>query len=170
LKLGIDTSALIASVKREGEKFHNSVLMLSDIIKDHGHRGIASSLVLIELPGALIMTAIPIDKIFEIEASVQENFNLEILSYEEYIDKTVELMLEFRDLKRGLKIGAADFHHLATSIKESCEIFVTVDEHHLLRPETKQTLQKYIHILDPEEAIQRLKMTDHIKYGAGGGT
>lgn len=157
MKLGIDTSALIASIKKRGEKFHDSAVLLSDFIKDHGHVGIASSLVLIELPGALTMTTMPIEKIFEIEASVQENFNLEILSYEEYVDKTVELMMEFRDLKRVLKIGAADFHHLATSIKEKCEIFITVDERHLSRSETKQALQKYISILNPDKALQELK-------------
>lgn len=155
MRLGIDTSALIASVKKKGEKFHDSAILLSDFIKDNGHIGIASSLVLIELPGALTTSALPVEKIFEVQASVQDNFNLEILSYDEYVGRTVELMMEFRDLKRIL--GAADFHHLATSIKEGCEIFITVDEHHLLSAETKQALQKYISILSPDEALQKLK-------------
>lgn len=103
------------------------------------------------------MTTMPLEKLFETEASVQENFNLEILSYEDYVGKTVELMMEFRDLKRALKIGAADFHHLATSIQEKCEVFITVDENHLLRDETKQALQKYVSILNPSEALQKLK-------------
>lgn len=157
MKLGIDTSALIASVKKKAEKFHDSAILLSDLIKDRGHRVIVSSLVLIELPGALIMTTMPLERIFEIESSVQENFNLEILSYEDYVDRTIELMMEFRDLKRALKIGAADFHHLATSVQEKCEMFITVDEHHLLMDETKQAFKKYINILDPNEALPKLK-------------
>lgn len=160
LKLGMDTSVLVASVKRRGEKFHSSALQLSDIIKDRGLHGVASSLTLIELPGALASTAMPVEKIFEVESSIQENFNLSIPSYEEYIDKTVELVMEFRDLKRSLKIGAADFHHLATSIKERCEFFVTVDENHLLRPEVKQALQKYVAILNPDEALKTLMNSD----------
>lgn len=62
LKLGLDTSALIASIKKRGEKFHASAVLLSEIIKDRGYRGVASSLVLIESPGALATTAMPIEK------------------------------------------------------------------------------------------------------------
>jgi hypothetical protein len=66
-------------------------------------------------------------------------------------------MMKLRNLKRTLKIGAADFHHIAASIKEKREIFVTVDERHLLKAETKQALQKYINILNPGEALHKLK-------------
>jgi predicted nucleic acid-binding protein len=157
LKIGIDTSVLIASVKKSGEKFHASAIELSDVIKDFNHVGITSSLVLIELSGALATTTMPVEKIYETELSLQNSFNLEILSYENYVDKAVDLMIEFRSLKRMLKIGAADFHHLSTSIKEGSKIFVTVDEHHLLKSESRQAFRKYINILNPSETLQELK-------------
>jgi len=156
LKLGLDTSVLIASVKKRGEKYHSSALGLAEVFQKLGHIGVASSLLLIELPGALASTKMPIEKIFETEVSLQENFNLEIMSYENHVDTTLSLIFEFRDLKRRLGIGAVDFHHLATSIDEGCLSFVTVDERHLLRGETREALRKYIEILGPREAVQNL--------------
>jgi predicted nucleic acid-binding protein len=157
LKLGLDTSVLIASIKKRGEKHHSSALELGEKVKKSGHIGVASSLVLIELPSALATTKMPVEKIYETELSLEQSFNLEIMSYEDYIDRTLDLIFEFRDLKRRLGIGAADFHHLATSISEGCSSFVTVDEKHLLRNETREALRKHIEILGPQEAVQRLR-------------
>jgi len=97
----------------------------------------------------------PIEKIYTAEASIQENFNLVILPFQPYVDTTINLMFEFRELKRRHEIEAADFHHLATAIDEKCEAFVTVD--HLLKTETKEALNKYIKILDPKEALEIFK-------------
>ncbi len=153
----MDTSVLIASIKKRGEKYHSSALELSETVKKGDHIGVASSLLLIELPGALATTKMPVEKIYEAELSLQQGFNLEIMSYEDYIDRTLNLIFEFRDLKRKLGIGAADFHHLATSIDEGCSSFVTVDERHLLRSETRNALRKHIEILGPQEAAQRMQ-------------
>ena len=120
----------------EAEKYHSSALELSETVKKGDHIGVASSLLLIELPSALAMTKMPVEKIYEAELSLEQSFNLEIMSYEDYIDRTLNLIFEYRDLKRRLRIGAADFHHLATSIGERCSSFVTVDERHLLKSET----------------------------------
>lgn len=160
MKLGLDTSVLIASIKKRGEKYHSSAMDLGETVKKGGHIGVASSLLLIELPGALATTKMPVEKIYETELSLEQSFNLEIMSYEDYIDGTLNLIFEFRDLKRMLGIGAADFHHLATSIGEGCSSFVTVDEKHLLRSETREALRKHIEILGPQEAVRRLRERD----------
>ena len=158
MKIGVDTGVLIASVKRRGEKFHEGAVRLSSAIKDGGHAAVASSLVLIELPGGLSSsTRMPIDKIFEVEVSVQDNFELQVLPFEDYVDLTVELVFTFRELKGKWGIGSADFHHIATSIEEKCGIFVTVDENHLLRDECKKAFKKYIDVLDPNEAADALR-------------
>jgi len=157
LRLGLDTSILIASIKKRGEKYHTSALELGEKFKKGGHIGVASSLVLIELPGALATTKMPVEKIYEVELSLKQSFNLEIMSYEDHVDRTLDLIFEFRDLKRRLGIGAADFHHLATSIGEGCSSFVTVDEKHLLKSESREALRKHIEILGPQEAVQRLR-------------
>jgi len=157
LRLGLDTSVLIASIKKRGEKYHTSALELGEKFKKGGHIGVASSLVLIELPGALATTKMPVEKIYEVELSLKQSFNLEIMSYEDYVDRTLDLIFEFRDLKRRLGIGAADFHHLATSVGEGCSSFVTVDEKHLLKSESREALRKHIEILGPQEAVQRLR-------------
>lgn len=157
MKLGLDTSVLIASVKKRGEKYHSSAVELAETVKKNSHVGVASSLVLVELPGALATTRMPVEKIYETESSLEQSFNLEIMSYENYVDRTVDLILEFRDVKRRLGIGAADFHHLATSIDEGCSSFVTVDERHLLRGETVDALKRHIDILSPKQIVQRLR-------------
>jgi len=157
LRLGLDTSVLIASIKKRGERYHASALELGEKFKKGGHIGVASSLVLIELPGALATAKMPVEKIYEVELSLKQSFNLEIMSYEDYVDRTLDLIFEFRDLKRRLGIGATDFHHLATSIGEGCSSFVTVDEKHLLKSESREALRKHIEILGPQEAVQRLR-------------
>ena len=70
--------------------------------------------------------------------------------------KLLDEKCEFRDVKRRLGIGAADFHHLATSIDEGCSSFVTVDERHLLGGETVDALKRHIDILSPKQIVQRL--------------
>lgn len=157
MKLGIDTGVLIASIKRKGERFHDPSMRLAELIKDKGHTAVSSALVLVEFPGGLASsTTMPIDLIYTAELSIQESFALEIVPFDDHIDKTVDLTFEFRDLKRKLKIESADFHHLATAIGENCGAFVTVDERHLLRSEVSDALRKYIRVLDPSEAIRLL--------------
>ncbi|MGD0175583.1 MAG: hypothetical protein ABSC50_02020 [Candidatus Bathyarchaeia archaeon] len=53
----------------------------------------------------------PIEKIYEVTASVQAAFKLKIVEFEDYVDLAGELMFEFRDLKSKWQIGSADFHH-----------------------------------------------------------
>lgn len=148
---------LIASIKKKGERFHGSSLRLAELIKDKGHVAVSSALVLIEFPGGLASsTRMPIDLIHTAELSVQESFALEIVPFEDHIDKTVSLVFELRDLKGKLGIESADFHHLATAIGENCGAFVTVDERHLLRSEVSDALGRYIRVLDPSEATRLL--------------
>jgi predicted nucleic acid-binding protein len=155
MKVGIDSNVLVASVKKFGEPFHDSALELSRRIKDGNGSGISSGLVLIEVPGALAASSkMPIDKIYEVTAAVQEQFNLKIMEFESYVDRAKDLMFEFRDLKSKWQIGSADFHHLATSIQEGCEVFVTTDEKHLLRTACKEALEKHIKIINPTQAAE----------------
>lgn len=157
MRIALDTGVLIASVKRRGERYHKACLELSRLFRSADHEALASALVLIELPGGLASsTSMPFETIYQTGISVQKSFNLQILSFEDYVDRTVELMIEFRDLKRKLGIESADFHHLATSIREGCEFFVTIDEHHLLVNETVEALSKYTHIVNPHEAVKKL--------------
>jgi len=65
-------------------------------------------------------------------------------------------MLEFRDVKRRLEINSADFHHLATATGEGCRIFVTTDERHLLREETRVAFSGYVRICAPSEALREI--------------
>jgi len=57
----------------------------------------------------------------------------------------------------NLETEGARFHHLATSMDEACSGFVTVDEKHLLRNEIRKALEKHIEILNPQEAVQKLR-------------
>lgn len=99
----------------------------------------------------------PVEKIFETERSLLESFRVNIRPFEEYADRAVDLMLEFRQIKRKLDINSADFHHLATATGEGCTIFVTTDERHLLREETKNALSDYVRICAPSEAIREVR-------------
>ncbi len=158
MKIGLDASVLVAWVKKIGEKYHEDALELSIRITSDGHHGMSSALLLIELPGALASsTTMPIEKIYDVEASVMEKFRLGIKPYEPYVDRAVEFMLEFRSLKTKWEIGSADFHYLATSHQEGCDFFVTTDEKHLLRAECKEAFSKYIRILAPDEAASSLE-------------
>lgn len=160
MRLGIDTSVLIASIKRKGERFHGSCLRLAELVRSKEHEAVSSALVLIEFPGGLASsTRIPIEMIYTAEASVQQCFGLEIASYEEHVDRAIDLMFELRDLKRKLGIESADFHHLATAIGEGCHAFVTTDERHLLREEARDALRRYLKVLDPSEAAHELGRT-----------
>lgn len=155
LKIGLDTGIFISSIKKEGEKFHNDVLEILENVNFEQTVFISSALILIEIPGGLCSsTSLPIEKIYQIEKSLQMEFQVKIFPFDQYISKTKELMFEFRDLKRKLDIESADFHHLATSIQENCSIFLTIDERHLLNTTFRNQIKKYIEILSPTEFLQ----------------
>jgi predicted nucleic acid-binding protein len=155
MKVGIDSNVLVASVKKPGEPFHDSALELSRRIKDENGSGVSSALVLIEVPGALAAsTKMPIEKIYEVTATVQDQFNLKIMEFESYVNLAKDLMFEFRDLKSKWQIGSADFHHVATSIQEGCDLFVSTDEKHLLRTACREALEKHIGIVNPTQALE----------------
>jgi predicted nucleic acid-binding protein len=158
LRLGLDSSVLVASVKRRGEKHHAASLQLSELIRTGGHIGVCSALATLEVPGALASsTTMPLEKIYDVEVSLIDNFRVSFSAFEPHADMAVEMMLEFRELKRRFGIGSADFHHLATACSEACPIFATTDEHHLLRPECREQLSKYIRICSPAEVVVELK-------------
>ncbi len=157
MKIGLDANVLVASVKKVGEKYHRDTLGLSGRMVEGQHEGICSSLLLIELPGALASsTTMPVEKVYDVEVSVTENFRASIMPYEPYVRRAVDLMLEFRELKTKWQVGSADFHYLATSYQEGCDFFITTDEKHLLREECRRAFSKYIPILAPDEALGRL--------------
>jgi predicted nucleic acid-binding protein len=156
MKIGIDSNVLVASVKKLGEPFHNSALELSKRLRDENGSGITSALALIEIPGALASsTRMPIEKIYEVTSSIQSQFNLKIMEFESYVDLARDLMFEFRDLKSKWQIGSADFHHMATSIQEGCDLFVTTDEKHLLRTVCREAFRKHIKIISPTQALEK---------------
>jgi len=155
MRFGLDSNVLVASVKKLGEPYHDSALTLSKLIKDENGSGIGSALILVELPGALASSSkMPIEKIFEVTASIQQEFNLRIMEFEAYTSLARDLMFEFRDLKSKWQIGSADFHHVATSVQEGCDLFVTTDEKHLLRTACRDAFEKHIRILSPTEALE----------------
>lgn len=158
MKVGLDSGVLVASVKKRGEIYHDSCVVLSGVVSSPPHSAVASALTLTEVPGALASsTSMPVEKIYMSEVSIQEYFTLNILPFEPYVERTVDLMFEFRDLKRRLGIGSADFHHIATGIDERCDLFVTTDKRHLLNDESRHELGKYIRIVDPDEALELLE-------------
>ena len=110
---------------------------------------------MIEIQGALASSRkMPIENIYEVTSSVQEQFRLKVMEFEGYVNLAKDLMFEFRDLKSKWQIGSADFHHPATSIQESCDFFVTTDERHLLRQGCRDAFEKRIKILDPSQAVE----------------
>jgi len=145
---------MVASVKKVGEPYHDSAIELARRVSRADVSSLASALVLIEVPGALASTKMPIEKIYQVLASLQANFNLRIMEFEAYVDLARELMFEFRELKSKWQIGSADFHHVATSIQEGCDLFVTTDEKHLLRSECRKHFEKHIRIAHPDEAVE----------------
>ena len=144
-------------MKREGEKYHEDALELAKRIKEAGHRGISSSLALIEVPGALSSaTRMPIERVYEALASVLAGFQVDIAPFEAQVDRAVEMMLEFRELKARANVGSADFHYLAAAYNQGCELFVTTDERHLLRKDSREGFSKYLDLVSPREAVSRL--------------
>ncbi len=157
MKIGLDSSVLIASIKRKGEKHHEQALQLGRRIVSQGYDGICSSLVLTEVPGALASSTImPVDRIYETEISLIAGFKISVRPFEQYVDSAVDLMLEFRELKRRFAIGSADFHHLATASGEGCKVFVTTDEKHMLREDCKRSFASRVPVCDPGEALRLL--------------
>ena len=113
---------------------------------------------LTEVPGALASsTKMPVDKIYETELSILEAFKVNIRPFEQYTERAADLMFEFREMKRRLDINSADFHHLATATGEGCRIFVTTDERHLLREDTRRGFSVYLRICTPPEALKELQ-------------
>lgn len=156
MKVGLDSNVLVASVKKLGEPYHASVIELARKISREDMSSVASALVLIEVPGALASTRMPIEKIYEVSASLQASFNLRIMEFEAYVDLARDLMFEFRELKSKWEIGSADFHHAATSIQEGSDFFVTTDEKHFLRPECRKHFEKHIKVANPDQALEAL--------------
>ena len=156
MKVGFDSNVLVASVKKVGEPYHNSAIQLARKASQADVSSLASALVLIEVPGALASTKMPVEKIYQVSTSLQLNFNLTIMGFEAYVDLARELMFEFRELKSKWQIGSADFHHIATSIQEGCDFFVTTDEKHFLRSECRKHFEKHIKVANPDEALEVL--------------
>ena len=157
MKVGLDASVLVASVKRTGEKHHEDALTLAKKMGTGEHEGVCSALLLIEITGALASsTTMPVEKIYDVELSLIKGFRVNMRPFELYADRTVDLMLEFRDLKSKFGIGSADFHYLATASGEGCDFFVTTDEKHLLKRECRERFSKYIPIHTPSEALRSL--------------
>ncbi len=155
MKVGLDSNVLVASVKKPAEPYHDAALELANRVGREGRGAVASALVLIEIPGALASsTRMPIERIYEVSASLQSAFGLRIMEFDGYVDLARDLMFEFRDLKSKWQIGSADFHHLATSIQENCNTFVTTDEKHLLRPVCREKFEKHIKILSPQQVLE----------------
>jgi predicted nucleic acid-binding protein len=161
LRVGLDSSVLVASLKRVGEKHHVDALRLSGLIKSGSHTGVCSALAIIEVPGALASsTTMPVEKIYDVEVSLIDGFQLSFSAFEPHAHMAVEMMLEFRELKRKFGVGSADFHHVATASSEGCIMFVTTDERHLLRHECRDQLSKYIRVCSPAEAATSLESAD----------
>ena len=159
MKIGLDSSVLIASTKKEGENFHDACVELSRLVKGNTtHEVISSSLVLIEFRGGMASSTSADEHVIrKRESEVRDNFDLKVMRFEDYVDKFHELVIAFRELKRRINIPSTDFYHLATCIQEGCDIFVTTDFKHLLTQETRKALQQYIRIVDPTEAVAELK-------------
>ena len=137
MRIGVDSNVLVASVKKAGEPYHKSALELSRKVSDGEGESVASALVLIEVPGALSScTKMPVEKIYEVSASLQTNFRLRIMEFEADVDAARELMFEFRELKSKWQIGSARFSSFGNGYQEGCDYFVTTDEKHLLRDES----------------------------------
>ena len=157
MKIGLDSNVLVAAIKKPGEPYHDSVTQLAGKVLREDVSSIASALVLIEVPGALTSsTRMPIEKIYEALASLQASFKLNVMDFGAYVDCAMDLMFEFRDQKSKWEIGSADFHHVATSIEEDCDFFVTTDEKHLLRTECRSNFEKHIKLLNPHQALEAL--------------
>ena len=153
-RIGLDTGIYIAAIKKRGEKFHDDIQEILKTIDFKDYIFISSALILTEIPGGLCAsTSMPIQKIYETEKALQDNFKMKIYSFDPYILRAKELMFEFRTLKRKFNIESADFNYLATAIQENCSIFLTIDEHHLLRDEFKSKMKKYIDILKPSDFL-----------------
>ncbi len=140
---------------------------MSAKIVNGDHSGVCSALALIEIPGALASsTTMPLDKIFDVELSLIKRFRLTFSPFELHADVAVNMMLEFRELKRKFGIGSADFHHIATASAEGCSLFVTTDERHLLRQKCKDELKKYVRICSPAEALVEIEREDLDRRGS----
>ncbi|MBI2648855.1 MAG: hypothetical protein HYW93_04280 [Thaumarchaeota archaeon] len=64
MKVGLDASVLVASVKRTGEKYHEDALTLAKKMGTGEHEGVCSALLLIEITGALASsTTMPVEKV-----------------------------------------------------------------------------------------------------------
>jgi predicted nucleic acid-binding protein len=144
-------------VKKRNEKYHEDSVKLSKMTRTGRHEAFASALILIEVPSGLASsTSLSIERIYEIAVTLQQAFTLQIMSFEPYLEKTIQLFLQLRDVKRRHNIVSADFHHLATAIQEGCEIFVTTDERHLLAEDVRDALKGYINLVDPRTAMKLL--------------
>lgn len=144
MNIGLDASTLIASVKSEGEKYHEQSSQLARKMSSVGATGVCSALVYIEIPGALSSaTKMPIEKVYEATASMIAAFRVETPPFEAQIESATEMILELREAKRKGRIGSADFHYLATAHNQGCRLFVTTDENHLLRQDFKKQVSGY---------------------------
>jgi predicted nucleic acid-binding protein len=158
MRVGLDSGVMVAAVKRDQEKHHVDALRLAEEIKAGNHLGICSALAFIEIPGALASsTTMPLEKIYDVELSLIEQFCVSFSAFEQDTDMAVEMMLEFRELKRKFGIGSADFHHMATASSEGCALFVATDERHVLRQKCRDELKRHIQICPPGEALASLQ-------------
>ncbi len=159
MRLYLDTSAILASIKEREEPEHNDAQALVKSAPSINEL-VTSSLSITELTVALAKrTREPEARIGDIITLLTETYDLQIFNHDDFLDATRLVAFEQRNLCRRYDIPSADVHHVSAAYQLEASHLVTTDKKHLLREEARKGLARYVSILSPKETVVDLRLS-----------
>lgn len=153
MRVYLDTSAVLASLKRKDEPEHKTAKRIVES-SPSVNEIVSSSLLVTELSVAYAKhTKAPAEAVLRAIGVLKGLYGLQIFNHDDFLDVTKDLAFEKRVILRKADLPAADVHHVAAAFSLNAKIFVTTDFRHLLKKEVKDELKNYIQIVSPREAV-----------------
>ncbi len=158
MRLYLDTSAVLASIKQSNEPEHANAKQILQSAPSTNEL-VTSSLTLTELTVAYAKhTKAPTTAVREVIDLLSITYAMEVFNHDDFLDTTTTLAFAERDLFRQLDTPSADVHHLSAAYELDAACLVTTDKKHLLNPMARERLSHYLPILSPHETRLKLRL------------
>ncbi len=158
MRLYLDTSAVIASLKRSNEPEHLNAKQILESAPSTNEL-VTSSLTLTELIVAYAKhTKAPPTAVREVIDLLSSTYAMEVFNHDDFLDTTTTLAFAERDLFRQLDTPSADVHHVAAAYQLDASCLVTTDKKHLLNHRARERLSRYLPVLSPNETRRKIRL------------
>ena len=108
--------------------------------------------------GGLAKTKMPTVQIWTNLFTINTGYKVSFCVFDKLLWEALRLILAHNESKRKYDVPSANFAHIATAISIKSNYFITMDERHFLREEFKEAFKHELPIVDPNEAVAKLKI------------